>query len=106
MIRLRAVIQRGLRNPWLRPLVIILLALLLALVVLHSAGDQKQAALDGGPPLLVCFALALVVATCLVRRVKSDPDPVLRSPSRAPPLEPPQPVSGTLALDRTTPLRL
>jgi hypothetical protein len=55
-MRLRAPVERGLRNRWLGPALVLLLAVLLALLVLHSAIDETLAL-----GLVACVASALLL---------------------------------------------
>lgn len=61
MIRLRAALERGLRHRWLGPALVLVLAILLALLILHSAIDE--APVSG---LVVCFAVALLLVLRIV----------------------------------------
>ena len=54
MIRLRAMLERGLAHPWLGPVLLLLIALLLSFLALHPAiGAHFEAA-------SVCAAIALL----------------------------------------------
>lgn len=59
MIRLRALIEAGLRHRWLGPLVVLLLAVLLLGVAFHEGAEK---ALDAGSGLCIAVALALLTA--------------------------------------------
>lgn len=84
VIRLRTMIERGLRNPWLRPVLIIVLALMLGLLVLHSTSDQNQIVSDGGP-LLACLAIAFLLGVRFAAKPLAGVVRVRRSVPRAPP---------------------
>lgn len=106
VIRLRATIERGLRNPWLRPVLIILLALVLGLLVLHSASDQNQLGTPSGS-VIACVAIAFLLAALVAPKRPMPLVRVRRLTPRAPPLE----VSTVLtraisAPSSATPLRL
>lgn len=87
MIRLRATLELGLRHRWLGPVLILLFAVLLTLLALHSAFDE--ALLSG---LLACVALALVVFV----RSFPPPAPARRSTGRIAPRAPPRLLGATL----------
>lgn len=84
VIRLRAALERGLRNPWLRPILIVALALVLGLLVLHSAGDNNQIAASDAP-LLVCLALAFLLRILVGPTAPPETAPRSRRSPRAPP---------------------
>jgi len=101
VIRLRAAIFRGLRHPVLGPAVLLLLALLLALLLVHASLDHF---LESG---LICFTAVLAVLTVVAtfrRRPGILSSPLARS-DRAPPAA--SPSEATLAfLVPPAPLRL
>lgn len=84
VIRLRAALERGLRNPWLRPILIVALALVLGLLVLHSVGENNQIA-DPSAPLLVCLALAFLLRIVVGPTAHPEKVPRFRRSPRAPP---------------------
>ncbi len=79
VIRLREMLERGRRHRWLGPAFVVLLAILLALVVLHTAADQ---ATETG---VVCLAILMILVAVLlpsppplvilVRRTRAARDP-------------------------------
>ena len=83
MIALRRRIERGLANPWLRPLFVVLLALLLAFVVLHTAHDGNGAA----PGMGICLGIVLALSAILIdpTRVLATPRLIHTRPDRGPP---------------------
>ena len=77
-------LERGLRNPWLRPFVLIFLCLLLGLVFIHAVHDGHDVFTDAGATC-VAFALFFVFALIIPRvRAPRGVTPVVRS-ARAPP---------------------
>ncbi len=104
VIRLRAAIERGLRNPWLRPILIIFLALMLGLLVVHSTSDQNQLGTQGGP-LIACLAIAFLLGALLAPKAPIATVRTRRVPARAPPRDPSPPMA-VLAQTPTSPLRL
>ena len=86
MIALRRQIERGLANPWLRPLLIVLLALLLAFEVLHAAHDGNTTSGEMG----ICLGIVLVLSAILVDLARAPEPPRLmpvRSGRAPPPLQ-------------------
>lgn len=81
MIGLRAALERGLRHRWLGPALVLLLAVLLALLVLHSAFEQAPA-----PGLFVCAAIALLLFARIPAPPVAERCPGRRLSQRAPPL--------------------
>lgn len=83
MSGLRRQIERGLANPWLRPLLIVLLALLLAFVVLHAAHDGSATVTEMG----ICLGIVLALSAILVDLSRlPEPPRLIPVPSgRAPP---------------------
>lgn len=67
IIRLRELIERGLRHPRLGPVVLILLAVLLAAVLIHEGGERLA---DGVGEL--CMALFVLVVLCGLARPALD----------------------------------
>lgn len=61
MIRLRELIERALRHRWLGPVVLLLLAVLLAAVLIHEGGERLA---DGVGEL--CLALFVLAAVCVL----------------------------------------
>jgi hypothetical protein len=82
MIRLRAAVVRGLRHRWLGPALALLLAVLLALLVLHSALDEAPAS-----DVVVCVAIALLVVSRFVAPPLGSRQKTRPTSLRAPPLE-------------------
>ena len=84
MIALRRRIERGLANPWLRPFLIIVLAVMLAFVVIHAAHDGSGTAPDAGA---ACLGIVIVLSSVLLQAVRSFAPPrlVLVRSDRAPP---------------------
>jgi hypothetical protein len=98
VIRLREMLERGMRHRWLGPVLIVLFAVLLALVVLHTTADQ---ATEAG---VVCLAFLVILVTLLLPR---PPEIVLRlQRARAPRAPPPTRVARNQVLTITPPLRL
>ena len=86
VIRLRAEIERALRNRWLRPVMIVALALVLGLLVLHSVGDSgHSAAADGS--LLVCFAITMLLTILAAPTAPPRAITTSRQSPRAPPVD-------------------
>jgi hypothetical protein len=84
VIRLRTALERGLRNPWLRPILIVAFALALGFLVFHSAGDNNQIAVHDAP-LLVCLALAFLLGILLGATAPPEVEEIRRRSPRAPP---------------------
>ena len=82
MIAFRKKIERGLANPWLRPFLIVLLAVLLAFLVMHAAHDGSAGELGA-----VCFGIAMALSAILldVAHGLVPPRLVRRRSGRAPP---------------------
>jgi hypothetical protein len=86
VIALRQKIERGVANPWLRPFVLLLLALLLAFVFLHAAHDSSAAADEMG----LCLGIVIVLSAILLDLAAIIPPPTLvpmwlgRAPPRPP----------------------
>lgn len=102
MIRLRRALERAQKRRWLWLTVIVLLAIMLALVALHSTGDAT--AVDGP---LVCMAVILLV-TVVTRVARPLRVPIARRErTRGPPPRLPQrrPLRPILAIS-APPLRL
>ena len=83
MIALRRQIERGLANPWLRPFLILVLALMLAFVVVHAAHDGAGTAVEMGACLGVVMALSGILTAVI--RLFVPPRLVLVHSGRAPP---------------------
>ena len=98
MIAFRRQIERGLANPWLRPVLILLLALLLAFMVFHAAHDGTATATDMG----VCLGIVLALSAILVdfSRALQPPRLIPVRSGRAPPRSEPlfERLAGTLPL--------
>lgn len=102
MIRLHRTLERAQKRRWLWLILIVLFAIMLALVALHSTGDAT--AVDGP---LVCMAVILLV-TIVTRVAQPQTVPIARRVrTRGPPPRLPQqrPLRPTLAVS-TPPLRL
>lgn len=99
MIRLREMLERGMRHRWLGPALILLVALLLALVVLHITADQ---AAEAG---VVCIAFLVMVVTVLLLPPSQIVAPRLRR-TRAPRAPPPARIAQNQFSRITPPLRL
>jgi hypothetical protein len=63
MIRIRLMLERGLRNPWLRPFVLLFLCLLLGLLFVHALHDGHDAFAGVGA---ACLAIALFFGFTLI----------------------------------------
>jgi uncharacterized membrane protein len=95
VIKLNRALERAKRRRWLWILLVILLAVLLALVALHSFNDSVET--DGA---LFCAAVILLVAAVIVRPVEPVgvvvPARAGRGPPRVPVASPrPLPVAAT-----------
>lgn len=100
LIRLRFLIEHSRRHPVLRVIVIVLLALLLGFLVLHSAEDSATTTAEA-----VCVFVALVGAALAAPRVGArDERPACVALPRAPPLQVRRP-SNVLSAPLMTPLR-
>ena len=93
MIALRRQIERGMANPWLRPFLILVLALMLAFVVMHAAHDSAGTAAEMGACLGVVIVLSGILTAAI--RLFVPPRLVLVHSGRAPP-RPTRPVGRTL----------
>src|SRR2546429_643030 len=89
---------RGRRHRWLGPAFVVLLALLLALVVLHTAADQ---ATETG---VVCLAILMILIAILLPAPPQLLIHVRRI--RAPRAPPPRRIAQSQLLCVTPPLRL
>lgn len=67
MIRLRQALERGRKHPVLGPILLVLLALLLALVFLHAAVDGHDAATEVSA---LCIAIFTILGSILLDRVR------------------------------------
>jgi hypothetical protein len=81
MIRLRRFLERATKHPVLGPVALLLLALVLALVLVHAAADQALEA----DTVVVCLALTALVVVVLIPRRPIVQTPALAVPARAPP---------------------
>src|SRR4051794_5081937 len=84
MIRIRLMLERGMRNPWLRPFVLLFLCILLGLVFVHATHDGHDAFAGFGAG---CLAIVLLFAFMLIlhiTRAPADTTLVVKS-ARAPP---------------------
>jgi hypothetical protein len=84
MIRIRLMLERGLRNPWLRPFVLLVLCLLLGLVFVHAMHDGHDALAGVGA---ACLAIALFFGFTLILELIRTPAGATRvvNSARAPP---------------------
>jgi hypothetical protein len=84
MIRIRLMFDRGMRNPWLRPFVLLFLCILLGLVFVHAMHDGHDALAGVGA---ACLAIALFFGFTLMLRIICAPAGVTRvvKSARAPP---------------------
>jgi len=80
VIRLNRAIERAKRRRWLWIIIVILLAVLLALVALHSFNDSVDN--DG---VLFCAAVILLLAAATVRPIEPNGVTVPAQASRGPP---------------------
>lgn len=90
VIRLRALIRRGLRHPVLGPVLLVALCVLFALVALNATRDQHDAAVDLGALFLGLTTFLGLVLIVRLRRLAPPPVVPVRG-ERAPP------ASGTVA---------
>lgn len=67
MIGLRQALERGRKHPVLGPILLVLLALLLALVFLHAAVDGHDAATEVGA---LCIAIFTILGPILLERAR------------------------------------
>jgi uncharacterized membrane protein len=108
MLRLRRLIERGLANRWLRPLLLLVLCVVLAMALVQSVHDGDHAATEVGG---LCFAIMtaawLVIAPGARRLVAAPRGRVLST--RAPP-EPGRPPflrrDAAIVIAASPPLRL
>ena len=78
MIRLRRTLDRGRAHPILGPILLIVLALLLALVFLHAAHEGHDAAAEAGA---FCLAILTILGPLVVERLRRTP-PAIVVPAR------------------------
>jgi uncharacterized protein (DUF58 family) len=98
VIRLRELLERGMRHRWLGPAFVLLVALLLALVVLHTTADQATEA------TVVCVAFLVILVALLL---PPPPEPLIRVERARSPRAPPRAgISQNLFRTVTPPLRL
>src|SRR6266545_3535192 len=106
MIRIRLMLERGVRNPWLRPFVLLFLCLLLGLVFVHALHDSHDALAGIGA---ACLAIALFFSFTLTLQIIRAPVGATlvvksaRAPPRRPSLLTPRHVAGVAG---SPPLRL
>lgn len=105
VIRLRWQIERGLRHPVVGPLLVLLLALLIAFTILHQTSERVVGHVD-----LITFAIALVLLAALSALHRCSPI-AARVVTASPPMRgPPQRSglysAGTLRSIDFSPLRL
>lgn len=67
MIRLRRTIERGRAHPIFGPILLIVLALLLAMVFLHAAHDGQDAATEVGA---FCLAILTILGPLIIERIR------------------------------------
>jgi len=70
MIRIRLMLERGMRNPWLRPFVLLFLCILLGLVFVHALHDGHDAFAGFGA---TCLAIALFFGFTLILHIIRAP---------------------------------
>ena len=77
-------LERGMRNPWLRPFVLLFLCLLLGLVFVHALHDGHDALAGIGA---ACLAIALFFGFTLILHIIHAPAGATRvvKSARAPP---------------------
>lgn len=107
MIRLRRTLERGRAHPILGPILLIVLALLLAMVFLHAAHEGHNAATEAG---VLCLAILTILGSLVLDGVRrSVPAAMVQARGdRGPPIalsrrrleRPPEPASTFV-----TPLR-
>ena len=98
VIRLRELLERGMRHRWLGPAVVVLVAILLVLVVMHTTTDQATEA------SVVCVAFLVILVAVLFPPPSLLVIQVVRPrPPRAPPEHGP---AQNLFLTVAPPLRL
>jgi hypothetical protein len=87
MIRIRLMLERGLRDPWLRPFVLLFLCLLLGLLFVHALHDGHDAFAGVGA---ACLAIALFFGFTLILRIIRAPAgaTLVMNTARAPPRRP------------------
>jgi len=97
MIRIRLMLERGVRNPWLRPFVLLFLCVLLGLVLVHALHDSHDALAGIGA---ACLAIALFFSFTLILQIIRAPAGATlvvksaRAPPRRPSLLTPRHVDG------------
>jgi hypothetical protein len=64
MIRLRWLLERGLRHPVLGPVLLVAMVIILAMVFLHFAEDSHEASFG-----TACLALAVFLGSILLRPI-------------------------------------
>ena len=103
VIRLRQIIERGMRHRWLGPLFFLLLVLLLVMTALHAVHDGDHIASGAGD---VCLGIAIMLGAVIVIRLRhlAQLPAALPALGRAPPA-PRVLVPRSLAL-RSTPIPL
>lgn len=76
--------ERGMRNPWLRPFVLLFLCVLLGLVFVHALHDGHDAITGVGA---ACLAIALFFSFTLIVQIIRAPASIalVVQPARAPP---------------------
>jgi hypothetical protein len=67
VIRLRQVIERGMRHRWLGPLFVLLFVLLLVMTALHAIHDGDHMASGAGD---VCLGIAVMLGALIVVRLR------------------------------------
>jgi hypothetical protein len=84
MLRLRRLIERGLANRWLRPLLLLVLCVVLAMALVQGVHDGDHAATEVGGLCVAIMTVASLLVAPGVRRLVTAPRARARS-TRAPP---------------------
>lgn len=69
VIRLRRTLERGRAHPILGPILLVVLALLLAMVFLHAAHEGHDAAAETS---VLCLAMLTILGRILLERMRRD----------------------------------
>jgi hypothetical protein len=103
VIRLRQIIDRGMRHRWLGPLFVVLLVLLLVMTALHAIHDGDHMASGSGD---VCLGIAVMLGAVVLIRLRRQVQLPASLPAlgRAPP--PPLLLVLHVAALRPTPVPL
>jgi hypothetical protein len=101
VIRLRRALDRGIANRWLRILVVVLLAVLVAFVIFHGVDDAATEGAFAGCLAVIAVFLAITAPRVLIRRSHAS-GPTRR---RGPPRRVGAPLRAPLLATLSTPLR-